>query len=378
MNVAHRSCFFPALVAVLASVSACDQPSLHPADRDTVRLAPELEGGLVWINSEPLKLADLRGQVVLIDFFEYNCINCLRTLPYLKEWQRRYLDKGLVMIGIHSPQYGFSMDPQNVYAAVKRLDLTYPIIVDSDFAIAKAYDNRFWPRTLLVDAQGTIRFDHIGEGAYQQTEELIQELLREVSPGLQLPPVMEPLRATDREGAVCFTTTPELYLGHLRGRVANQESAIKTDHGHYYRLPVEVKQDLVYVHGEWNEQDEYLRHTRDTSELEDYLLLRYHATEVHMVMRPEQNYWMEIFVKQDDRWVDRSVAGRDVLYDEQGRSYVKVDQPRMYTLISGQPYGVHDLQIYAKGKGLSVYSIGFGTCVIPDNVDRLLPAKELP
>src|SRR5437867_12815072 len=116
----------------------------HAPQKKAGELAPELDGGLTWLNSSPLKLADLRGKVVLVDFFEYSCVNCIRTFPYLKEWQVRYAPLGLQIIGVHTPQYGFSMDPANVFAGVTRLGVTFPVAVDSEFHIADAYQNRFW------------------------------------------------------------------------------------------------------------------------------------------------------------------------------------------------------------------------------------------
>lgn len=337
--------------------------------------APELEGGLTWINSSPLRLADLRGKVVLLNFFEYSCVNCLRTFPYLKEWQKRYADAGLVMIGVHTPQYGFSMDPQNVYAAVARLGLSYPVVVDSDFHIAEAYQNKFWPRTFLIDKEGLIRFDHTGEGAYPETELKIQQLLREIDPARAFPAVMQPVHDFDRPGANCYPITPELYLGQLRGELHSPSTTLTNDLA-FYQLPDTIEPNKVYAHGEWSNQSEYLRHTRDTDELEDFILVPYHAVEVNVVMKAEDVYWKQVFIQRDGEWLPKSIAGHDVQYDEDGRSFAKVNQARMYNLIKDQPYGSHELRLYVTGKGLSVYSFSFGTCVVPEEVDQLKAGKE--
>lgn len=340
------------------------------------RPAPELDGALTWLNAEALRLSALRGNVVLLDFFEYSCVNCLRTLPYLQEWDRRYRDHGLVIIGIHSPQYDFSSDPQNVYRAVQRLGLTYPIAVDSHLQIAQAYGNRYWPRKFLIDAAGRIRFDHIGEGAYEKTERMIQQLLREVNPHTQFPAPMRLLRPTDDETLACYPSTPELYLGWVRGRLGNAPES-KTNAPVAFSLPSEQVPDVVYAHGVWEIQPEYIRHARDTEQYSSFLHLTYRATEVNVVMKPEEVYWMKVLVTVDGQPVRREHAGADIFYEQDGRSFVKVDQPRMYNLTRDQPYGVYQVRLYPLGRGLSVYSFSFGTCEIPLEQKRwMLPRSK--
>ena len=181
--------------------------------------APEI--GRVWINSPPLSFRQLRGRVVLVDFWTYTCINWLRTLPYLQAWHERYREKGLTVIGVHSPEFVFAQYESNVERAVREFGLTYPIVIDSNFEIWKAFANRFWPTKYLLDKEGYLRFGHFGEGGYLECEQTIQELMWEIDRSLSLPAIMEPLRAEDRAGAVCYPATPEVYLGHRRGRIGN-------------------------------------------------------------------------------------------------------------------------------------------------------------
>ncbi len=336
--------------------------------------APELDGELTWINSTPLKLAQLRGKVVLLDFFEYSCVNCIRTFPYLKEWQRRYGDQGLVIIGVHSPQYGFSMDPLHVNAGLKRLGVAYPVVVDSNLKIAEAYQNRFWPHKFLIDQGGRVRYEHIGEGAYAETELMIQKLLCEIDSGKTFPPPMAPVRDIDKPGVVCYPITPELYLGQARGRLGNGVE-VKTNGPVVYEMPEQLEDGRIYAGGEWENQSEYLRHTRDTEAMTDFVAVRYRATELNVVMQPEDVYWKEVLVKQDGEWLRKEMAGEDVKFDEKGRSLVEVRTPRMYNLISQQPYGTHELRLYILGKGLSVYSFSFGTCAMPRDADTLQSGK---
>ncbi|NOJ32799.1 MAG: thiol-disulfide isomerase, partial [Candidatus Nitrosocosmicus sp.] len=151
-------------------------------DKSIYPQAPELQGIASYINTEngnPIKLADLKGKVVLFDFWTYTCINCIRTIPYLNEWYDRYGDQGLVILGVHSPEFDFEKNPSNVHDAVKQFGIKYPVALDSDHKTWNAYNNNYWPRHYLIDSQGYIRDDHIGEGGYNETEKTIQTLLAE-------------------------------------------------------------------------------------------------------------------------------------------------------------------------------------------------------
>lgn len=338
------------------------------------REAPALHGAFTWFNGPGMKLEALRGKVVLLQFFDYSCVNCIRTYPYLTEWYRRYAPLGLEVVGVHSPQFGFSSDPVNVLASVRQYNLTYPIAIDSDLTIAQAYTNRFWPRMLLVDQAGKVRFDHTGEGAYLEAERMIQTLLREGEPTVKLPALMSPLRDVDRPGVVCYPTTPELYLGRLRGQLANVERAA-TNAVILFSWPEPRVEGKVFANGEWSIYDEYMRHAVDKDHLEDGLMLKYRATELNVVMKAEGNYWMQVFVEIDGKPIRRDAAGIDVSYDEEGRSFVRVDVPRMYNVTVKQPYGMYEARLRVRGKGLSVFSFSFGTCAIPRDADTLRPAK---
>ena len=151
-------------------------------DKNVYPQAPELQGIVSYINTEngsPIKLADLKGKVVLFDFWTYTCINCIRTIPHLNEWYDRYADEGLVILGVHSPEFDFEKNPTNVQDAVKQFGIKYPVVLDSDRKTWNAYNNNYWPRHYLIDSQGYIRDDHIGEGGYNETERTIQTLLAE-------------------------------------------------------------------------------------------------------------------------------------------------------------------------------------------------------
>ncbi len=328
----------------------------------TGRKAPEIEGGIGWINSKPLKLGELKGKVVLIDFFEYTCVNCLRTLPYLKEWHRRYSHKGLVIIGVHTPEFDFSAEFKNVENAVKELGIEYPVVVDSKYEIWRAFKNQFWPRKFLVDKDGVIRYDHVGEGAYGRTEAKIQELLRQVNPEMKFPEIIEYFRDEDKPGAVCYPRTPEMYSGYMRGYFTQR---IKPDEEEYYKDQENYKEAQLTLNGWFKVEAEKLVHTRNSRKLTDYVAFKFRGTEVNAVLNPDGNP-CDIILTLDDKPVPKNMKGRDVFYDNEGKSVVRVDKGRMYNLISGEKYGVYTLKLYMSSDKISLYSFTFGSCVIKE------------
>jgi len=181
-----------------------------PVTSDDYGEASELIAGGEWINSEPLTLAELRGKVVLIDFWTYSCINCIRTLPYLAKWHETYANQGLVIIGVHTPEFEFEKDIENVRTAADDFGLEYPIMQDNQFATWKAFNNRYWPAKYLIDAEGHIRYFHFGEQGYDETESKIRELLKEAGAAV------DGVSAVENQEYKTYSRTPELYLGYDR------------------------------------------------------------------------------------------------------------------------------------------------------------------
>ncbi len=322
--------------------------------------APELNGATGWINSKPLKLSELKNKVVLIDFFEYTCVNCLRTLPYLKEWHKRYKDKGLIIIGVHTPEFDFSAKFENVEKAVKELGIEYPVAVDSEYKIWKTFKNQFWPRKFLVDKDGIIRFDHIGEGAYGKTEEKIQELLKKINPTLEFPDVIEYIRDEDKPGAVCYPRMPEMYAGYLRGYFTNQ---IATDEEKLYKDGGVYKEAYITLNGWFKVEAMKLIHTRNTVDFEDYVAFKFKGTEVNAVFNSNGKTY-DVIVTLDDKPIPKDMKGEDVFYDDFGRSFVRVKEGKMYNLISGERFGIYTLKLYTNSDAFSLYSFTFGSCVV--------------
>jgi len=321
--------------------------------------APDFKGATGWINSQPLSIKDLRGKVVLVDFWEYTCVNCLRTLPYVKSWYEKYKDKGLVVVGVHTPEFSFGKSLANVKEAVMRLGISFPIAIDSDYAVWSAYANSYWPRKYLIDAQGKIRYDHTGEGGYEEFEKHIQELLKEANPKVSLPAV-DKVGDGIPPGAACYQTTGETYCGYERGTLSNAEgynpgkTASYTDPGNH-------QDGKLYAQGRWFNDGESLRHMDMLSSPDDYIALRYHAVEVNLVMKPEKGLPARVYVSQDGLPVPDDERGNDIKKDGNGMTYVEITEPRMYNLINGK-MGTHDLRLSTASDGVGLYAFTFGGC----------------
>ena len=325
------------------------------------RPAPELVGLLAWINSEPLTLESLRGNVVLIDFWTYTCINCIRTFPFLKAWHEKYADKGLVILGIHSPEFEFEKKLENVEAAAVRHGLEYPIALDSDHATWTAYRNSWWPRKYLVDQDGVVRYDHIGEGAYEETEGWIKRLLEEAGASVDgVESVMDPERLpTNRFGRV----TPELYAGtrgYFNGHIGNVNEYQPLKDAEY-ALPDSPRSDAIYLKGLWRAEREFIRHARETADFQDALVLRYRAASVNLVIRPEEGTEpFDLLILLDGEPLNGLDTGDDVTIGEDGQSFVRVDSPRMYSLVGSPEVARHELTIAAKSDAFAFYAFTFG------------------
>jgi cytochrome c biogenesis protein CcdA/thiol-disulfide isomerase/thioredoxin len=225
-----------------------------------------------WLNTpggRPLSLAQLRGRVVLVDFWTYSCINCLRTLPHLKAWDRAYRTAGLTIVGVHSPEFAFERVPANVRSAVARLGVEYPVALDNDFATWRAYSNDYWPSEYLIDKTGRIRHEHYGEGQYGETEAVIRRLLGEK---VKAPPTSVADATPDQ------TTTPESYLGYARlDRFANQAAGFDVESD--YRFPAHIPQDFLAYAGRWTVEPSRIVAGRDAR-----LRLRFQANDIYLVL----------------------------------------------------------------------------------------------
>ncbi len=216
------------------------------------RMAPPMVGATSWLNSPPLNDAMLRGKVVLVDFWTYSCINCLRTLPYLKAWDEKYRAQGLVIIGVHAPEFVFEKDLHNVEQAVRELGVAYPVALDNEYAIWNAYQNQYWPAHYLIDAQGRIRHQHFGEGAYAETEQMIQTLLKEARRDVVLSNELVQVHGSGATAAAADTErSPETYLGYARQENFASRETTQNDTAARYSVPRVLEPDQWALSGMW-------------------------------------------------------------------------------------------------------------------------------
>jgi len=332
-------------------------------EKGTVR-APEI--GHVWLNSSPLSFRQLRGGVVLVDFWDYTCVNCIRTLPYVQAWYERYRNKGLTVIGVHTPEFTFAQYESNVERGIREFGLTYPVVIDSNLEIWKAFANRFWPTKYLLDKDGYLRYAHFGEGAYIETEEAIQELLREVDLSLALPEILKPLRAEDTPGAACYQASPELYLGHARGRMGNS-GEFREDQIAEYSFSGNLEDNRFYASGKWASTAEYFEAVQDG---EHRIVLKYSAAAVNLVMASPRGPACEVIVKQDGQFLTAAQATADILLrpnQGQQESYINVQHARMYAVVDNHDFGEHVLELICPA-GLAAFAFTFTSCVDPTRV----------
>lgn len=351
--------------AASALALACFGHVAH-ARSDVTQLAP-FDGASAWLNAEALTPASLKGKIVLVDFWEYTCVNCLRTLPYEKAWYERYKRYGFEIIGVHTPEFAFGAEQANVAAALQRLGITWPVALDNDRAIWNRYHNDAWPHAFLFDAHGQLVAEHVGEGDYEQTETTIARLVHAARPGVTLPPPMAllPQDSYTKPGAVCYPQTPETYaqapLGNGEGHRSDEVVA--------YHDPVRGHRDgVLYLEGAWFNARQAMVHAREDASAHDHIALRYHAMQVVAVLKPESDKPITVYIRQDGAALRPADAGSDVHYDAQGRSYVVVDAARAYDLVMNRHFGHHDLELAPREYGLGVYSFAFESCQV--GVDR--------
>ncbi len=310
----------------------------------------------------------LRGKVVLVDFWEYTCINCLRTLPYLREWYSRYQNHGFVIIGVHTPEFGFSGDTGNVTAAVKRLGVDWPVVLDTNNAVWKRYQANGWPTEYLFDQRGQLQETLTGEGNYQSTEAKIQALLRAGNPSLHLPALMALLPQDNytKPGAVCYPVTPETFVGPWRGEVIANAPAFhdpNTDADYADNSRSAHEPGQLYLQGYWHPSAQGQAMVSGGSN--GYLSIGYQAIQVTVVMKPENGKSTRVNVTQDGRPVAHQDAGKDVSYDSGGNSYVTVDAPRAYDMIDNAQFNKHELRLSPQGYGVGIYDFAFESCEVP-------------
>lgn len=312
---------------------------------------------LRWINSSPYKIKELIGKVVLIDFWNYTCINCLRTIPYIKIWNSRYKDKGLVVIGIHTPEFSFAKDAGRVKRAIEDIGIQYPVALDNDFSTWKLYSNKYWPSKYLIDKDGYLVDFNFGEGNYEKFEETIQVLLREINSHFVLPKILEPLRDEDYTNAVCKQSTPKIYFGYKNGRLGNYEG-YKAETVINYQMPTTIHYDIAFLRGAWKSFSEYIELSADSGEV----YVNYEAKEVNIVMGPGDEGRQEIFIYQNDTPLNKDNMG-DCVQLRGGEACVEVTDYKLYNIIKNTQFDRYLLKIRTSSKGLKFFAFSFVSCI---------------
>ena len=323
---------------------------LEIQNKDLLKKAPPLKGMTGLINTTENNLDRLiQDKVVLYDFWTYSCINCIRTLPYITAWDEKYREQGLVIIGIHTPEFEFEKNQENVLTAVNKFGVNYPVVLDNNKDIWDSFENRYWPRKYIADDEGYIRFDHIGEGAYKETEIVIQELLHERSEkNNQKINTGNTVEINEYEHSTL--RTPELYFGYKFSSGRNQLGNIEGFQPNAivdYKLPTEINQHFFYLDGQW-------KNTKDGMKLmsnNGKIVLEYHAKQVNIVASGDTE--LEILI--DGEIIKNPISGMDVK-----TSKVKILEPRLYNIIESQNAESHILTINVKKSDFEIFTFTFG------------------
>ena len=325
------------LGAVLSTILVCTASSAE--DRMLQQQMPSLGRADAWLNSHPLSSAELRGKVVLIDFWTYTCINWRRTLPYVRAWAEKYRNQGLVVVGVHTPEFSFERDLDNVRRAASEQQVTYPIAVDSEYAIWRAFDNEYWPALYFIDAQGHIRYHQFGEGEYERSERMIQQLLAEAGHA-DVDRSLVAVEGRGAEAAADWRTlqSAETYLGRAHGeRFSSHE-------------PASLKLNQWTLVGDWTRQDDLARLNKGRGTV----AYRFHARDVHLIMGSGAPVRFRVRI---DEQAPGAAHGLDV--DESGNG--TASGPRMYQLIR-QPGPIVErlFEIEFLDPGVAVFDFTFG------------------
>lgn len=310
--------------------------------------------GLQWINSDPLSLGELKGKVVLVHFWDYCCIHCLRAMSYIKVWYERYHDKGLVVIGIHAPEFPFGKDHANIERAVEEMDLRFPVAMDNDFLTWHRYSNRFWPASFLVDKEGFLSDYHFGEGGYQELEMAIQTLLREINPRVLLPRIIEPLEPEDETRCNLSPVTPDIYLGFRRGRIGNPEGFLPRRVIEYAK-PKEIVPDVFYCEGRFIAESDYIIAVGDAFKA---VSVSYVGRKVYLVAGPEKGgKTIQIQIEQDGKPLSEDTIGEGVNLVG-GISMIDTSFPKLYNIVRNKTCGRHHL-VLKPSDGACLYCLSF-------------------
>jgi thiol-disulfide isomerase/thioredoxin len=341
-------------------------------DKSQLKKAPEfvgISGSINTPNNNPLTLSSLKGKVVLVYIWTYTCINSIRPMPYIDDWNQKYSNNGLVIVGLHSPEFTFEKNYSNVKAAVQRFGISYPVILDSDHGTWDAYGNQYWPRFYLIDTQGNIRYDHIGEGSYDQIEKAIQSLLAERAALMGAKEISFKTIPTTviKPGSLYYvdlrqSTTPEIYIGYdtARAPIGNSEG-FKPGQTISYSIPsnTNFKPHIVYLQGKWKNNPDNTQLQSDTGRI----VLTYYAKSVNIIAGGKGGgsvFNDEGVEKASAAMSTSKISNKSLGEDLSPDGSFRIDGQRLYNLAIHDNYAAHSIVIDVKGKGFQFYTITFG------------------
>ncbi len=330
----------------------------------------EVVGIEEWVNSEPVTIGGFvdDNKVVLIDFWTYTCVNCIRTFPFLRDWNEKYSDRGLKIIGIHAPEFEFEKIRSNVEREVEENGLDWPHALDNEMSTWSAFGNRYWPAKYLIGADGELRFSHFGEGEYVETEDEIRDALTEAGYDVSDIPLGQ-VENQDRDGTATRVTR-ELYGGFQRNYSPSGLYAAQEEY--YARTNADIQYVDTYagtdqypsnqwvVNGLWRNESEAIVHARESEGLEDYIALRMEAVSANVVIDPQGPEPFDVFVQLDDDWLTEDQAGDDIQFDDQGRSFLHVTEGRMYRAIEAPSYDQYILKLSSESSNFAIFAFTFG------------------
>lgn len=320
-------------------------------DKSKFRKSPGLVGITNYLNTTPEQLNnEMEEKVVLYDIWTYTCINCIRTLPYITAWDDKYSKEGLLIVGVHSPEFEFEKNVENVKMAIAKHGIEYPVVLDNNWETWNAFENHYWPRKYLVDHEGYIRYDHIGEGAYKETEEMIQKLLKERADALGMKSMQSESLVQREEFQHTAFRTPELYFGYELAQGRNQlgnEQGFKPGQTVMYNAPQNIDLHKFYLTGKWHNFQDGMRLESEKGSIK----LLFHAKEVNIVT----SNMAEIEVYLDGNPIPEKYSGKDVQ-----AGILKVDEPSLYNIITSDEASTHELELQIKKPGVEIFTFTFG------------------
>lgn len=327
------------VIGILSITFSSLDTELESMDKSSFKMAPDIVGIAHYLNTTPEELEEnMKDKVVLYDIWTYSCINCIRTLPHITAWNDKYADEGLLIIGIHSPEFEFEKNLKNVEMAVQKHGIIYPVVMDNDWETWKAFENRYWPRKYIADHEGFIRYDHIGEGAYNETEMVIQKLLKERNTSLGLQTNTQSLTNIEEFEHTAFRT-PELYFGYKFAHGRNHLGSVEGFNPNKiitYEEPKDIQSNKFYPIGTWRNTPDSMKLESDTG----IIKLSYTAKQVNIVTANR--------------------ADIDIFLDGKPLPTLSVSEPGLYNIINDDESSSHLLELYISGKDFEIFTFTFG------------------